>query len=138
MHEPVFFEAHSDIPRQGPGSAASTRRAFSLMNNLPKRPIILDIGCGTGMQTLELAHLSRGRVVALDNHQPFLDELRRRAERAGLAGRVETVNGSMFSLDFGNYRFDTGSPNYALHNLGYLVIWSEGAIYLIGFERGLR
>jgi ubiquinone/menaquinone biosynthesis C-methylase UbiE len=35
----------------------------------------LDIGCGLGMQTIELAKLSKGQIDALDNHQPFLDQL---------------------------------------------------------------
>jgi len=35
----------------------------------------VDIGCGPGMQTLELARISGGRIVAVDNHQPFLDVL---------------------------------------------------------------
>ncbi len=120
----IFFELHRDLPREGPGDDASTCRAYSLLPGLPPRPRLLDIGCGPGMQTLALARLSAGSVVAVDTHQPFLDELERRARRAGLAGRIATRNMSMFDLKFDEAGFD--------------AIWSEGAIYILGFERGLR
>ena len=71
----IFFEVHSNLPRAGPGSNESTNRAFKSLKNLPAKPRILDIGCGPGMQTIELAKLSGGQIEALDNHQPFLDQL---------------------------------------------------------------
>ena len=120
----IFFELHRDIPREGPGDNASTRRAWSLLTDLPDRPRLLDIACGPGMQTLELARISRADITALDTHQPFLDELSRRAAREGLAGRITILNQSMFELDFEPGSFD--------------VLWSEGAIYIIGFEQGLQ
>lgn len=120
----IFFELHRDIPRQGPGDNASTRKAFSLLTGLPEQPRILDVGCGPGMQTVELARISAGSIVAIDTHQPFLDELARRAGREGVAGRIVPLNKSMFELDFEPGSFD--------------LIWSEGAIYIIGFEKGLR
>lgn len=120
----IFFELHRDIPRQGPGDNASTRKAFSLLTGLPEQPRILDVGCGPGMQTVELARISAGSIVAIDTHQPFLDELARRAGREGVAGRIVPLNKSMFELAFEPGSFD--------------LIWSEGAIYIIGFEKGLR
>jgi ubiquinone/menaquinone biosynthesis C-methylase UbiE len=120
----LFFELHQDIPREGPGEAASTRRAFALMNGLPSQPRILDIGCGPGMQTLELARISAGSILAIDTHAPFLEALARRASREGLAKQISVRNQSMFALGFEPGSFD--------------VIWSEGAIYIIGFEKGLR
>ena len=120
----LFFELHQDIPREGPGEAASTRRAFALLTGLPAEPRLLDIGCGPGLQTLELARISAASILAIDTHQPFLDALARRASREGLAERITTLKQSMFALDFEPASFD--------------VLWSEGAIYIIGFERGLR
>jgi len=75
----IFYALFSGLPRCGPGSDASTRRAFSLLPPLPPNPKILDVGCGPGMQTLELARLAGGTVTAVDNHAPYLEELRRRA-----------------------------------------------------------
>jgi len=120
----IFWELHCDIPREGPGDNASTRNAYALLNNLPEQPRILDIACGPGMQTIELAKISTGNILAVDTHQPFLDELNKCASSADLTGRISTRNLSMFELDLEPGSFD--------------VIWSEGAIYILGFERGLR
>jgi len=121
-HE-VFWEIHRDLPREAPGSAASTLRAFSMLPGLSVSPRILDIGCGPGAQTVALASASQATLTAIDTHQPFLDDLGRRAAQAGISERVQALNASMFELNF-EQPFD--------------LIWSEGAIYIIGFERGLR
>lgn len=76
------------------------------------------------MQTLVLARETDGQVVAVDRHQPYLDELNRRARRQWLSDNIRTVNGSMTALNFPDETFD--------------LIWSEGAIYVMGFENGLR
>ncbi len=121
----LFWQLHSGLPREGPGNDESTRKALrSVTGSLPDAPRILDIGCGPGMQTLVLARETAGHVTAVDRHQPFLDELNRRAAREGLADRITTVNASMSALGFPDASFD--------------LIWSEGAIYIMGFAEGLR
>jgi ubiquinone/menaquinone biosynthesis C-methylase UbiE len=52
---------------------------------------VLEPGCGMGYFTLELARRvgPRGRVVAVDLQEKMLAGLRRRAARAGLAGRID-------------------------------------------------
>ncbi|MFC1799034.1 class I SAM-dependent methyltransferase [Thermodesulfobacteriota bacterium] len=122
--EKVFFEIHSGNPREGPGDFASTQKAFVLMADLSAKPAIMDIGCGPGKQTLDLLTLTEGTVIAVDNHQPYIDRLNEQAADRGLQDRVTAVNGDMFHLDFNAESFD--------------VIWSEGAIYIIGFEKGLK
>jgi cyclopropane fatty-acyl-phospholipid synthase-like methyltransferase len=119
----IFFEIHQDNPREGPGDNASTRRAYEMLQDLPPEPQILDIGCGPGMQTLELARISGGRITAVDNYWPFLDRLKQNAKEAGLEDRIRIINQSMFSLEL-TEKFD--------------VVWSEGAIYIMGFRKGLR
>ena len=119
----IFYEVHSNLPREGPGDNESTNRAFKLLKNLPAKPRILDIGCGPGMQTIELAKLSGGQIEALDNHQPFLDQLNLSAKKEGLSNRIKTVKGDMFNLKYEKESFD--------------LIWCEGAIFIIGFEKGL-
>src|SRR6202051_4651832 len=89
-----FWQIHRDLPREGPGDNASTRRALACLT-LPEAPAILDIACGPGMQTIDLARTTRGRITALDTHQPFLDEVQRRAVAAGLADRITIVRASM-------------------------------------------
>ena len=100
-----------------------TRKAFRMLPEMD-RPRILDIGCGSGISTLELARLSQGEIVAIDIDQPALDKFDIRIRQAGLTDRIRSVNCSMFDMDFPNESFD--------------IIWSEGSIYAIGFERGLR
>jgi len=60
----------------------------------------------------------------LDNHQSFLDELEKKAIDDNLSGNIEIKLGSMFKMPFSAERFD--------------IIWFEGAIYIMGFEEGLR
>jgi len=120
----VFWEVHSGLPREGPGDNESTRKAYLMLEGLPENPRILDIGCGPGMQTIELAKLSGGQIVALDNHQPFLEQLKKSAKKEGIIDRIKAVKDDMFNLNYGNNSFD--------------LIWSEGAIFVIGFEKGLR
>jgi ubiquinone/menaquinone biosynthesis C-methylase UbiE len=100
-----------------------TRRAYQMLPEL-EIPAILDIGCGTGVPTLELARLSSGRIIGLDVDQECLAELTRKAEAAGLADRVKTMHCSLLALEFPNETFD--------------LIWAEGSIAIIGFERGLK
>jgi SAM-dependent methyltransferase len=120
----IFWQIHSDLPREGPGDNESTRRAFSMMSGLPQRPRVLDIACGPGMQTLELLRISDATVVAIDTHLPFLEELQRRALAAGVLNRVEARKESMFALPFEERAFD--------------VIWCEGAMYIMGVEDALK
>ncbi|MFX0132612.1 MAG: class I SAM-dependent methyltransferase [Candidatus Hodarchaeota archaeon] len=119
-----IFELHTDLPREGPGSNEFTRKAFLMLKDLPKKPKILDIGCGTGMQTIEIAKLTEGKIIALDIHQPFLDKLKSRAINEGVLNKIEVLNRTMFAMDFEENFFD--------------LIWSEGAIYFLGIEKGLK
>ncbi|MCX7710848.1 MAG: class I SAM-dependent methyltransferase [Clostridia bacterium] len=120
----IFFEIHQDIPREGPGSNETTRKVFSMIHEFPEIPRILDVGCGPGMQTIELAKSTQGDIIALDFHQPFLDVLNKNIQKERLTDKVKTVHGSMFDLPFEKESFN--------------MIWSEGAIYIMGFEKGLK
>ena len=119
-----FWTIHSGLPREGPGDNKSTRRAYRMLKDLPKNPRILDVGCGPGMQTVELAKLSGGQIVALDFHEPFLEQLKEATKKEYVIDRVRAVKGDMRNLKFEDCSFD--------------VVWSEGAIFIIGFEKGLR
>lgn len=121
--EALFAMFDASLPRQGPGNNAATRQAWSLLGTLPTTPTVLDIGCGSGMQTLELARLSRGQVIGIDYFVPYLQMLQQRATHARLAAQVTPVNCSMDALAFADGSFD--------------IIWSEGAMYIIGFAQGL-
>lgn len=119
-----FYELYEGLPRCGPGNKDSTRTAYSGMRDIPDRPQILDIGCGPGLQTMELARLSGGDIIALDNHQPFLDKLQAKAREAELDEHIRVLCQSMLEMTFEEESFD--------------VIWSEGALYFMGFKNGLK
>ena len=120
----LFFEMFTGLPRQGPGDAESTRRALSLVPGVGTGTRVLDVGCGTGSQTLTIVQHSPASVVAIDLHPPFIEELNREAAARGVANRVDGRVGDMRRLEFGAGSFD--------------LIWCEGAIYVLGFEAGLR
>ncbi len=119
-----FYQVFEFLPRQGPGCTGATKNARSLLPPLPDGAQILDIGCGSGTQTRDLAALSTGTITAVDNHQPFLDTIRAQSGKDGMDGRIKTICASMDTLPFEPRQFD--------------LIWSEGAIFIIGFEKGLR
>lgn len=120
---PVFWEIHEGLPRQGPGSNEYTRRAFNEIPTLDI-PHILDIGCGPGMQTLELARISDGDIVAVDVVDSFLEQLNESAKKEGFSERIRTKNMSMTDLCFPDETFD--------------ILWSEGAAYIMGFDAALK
>jgi len=93
---------------------------------LPKleRPRILDIGCGSGVPTIELAKLSDGEIIGIDIDQSLLNNLNRKIEDEGFSGRVRTMKCSLFEIDLPDESFD--------------IIWAEGSIWIIGFEKGLK
>jgi SAM-dependent methyltransferase len=119
-----LYELCEALPRCGPGDNEFTKRAFYAIPKPPKHPFILDIGCGPGVQTIELAKISNGKIIALDNHQAFLDKLMEQARNERLEENIIPKNLSMLDMDFDENTFD--------------IIWSEGALYFMGFQNGLK
>ncbi|NCC34652.1 MAG: class I SAM-dependent methyltransferase [Chloroflexia bacterium] len=122
LEHDVFWKIHRDLPREAPGSDAATMQALAMLPDLPPNARILDVGCGPGAQTLALAKATQGHITAVDTYQPFLDELACRAAIAGVGEQITPVQASMLELPF-EEPFD--------------LIWSEGAIYIMGFAEGL-
>lgn len=127
MSAAAWWRLNGELEQQGPGSDASTLRALSTLGSLADLPTdaprILDMGCGPGRQSRALARATSGTVVALDRLPAFLEQLMRRSERAGLAERIRSVRGDM------------SRPPFALDSFD--LVWSEGAVYIPGFEKGL-
>lgn len=120
----LICDFFSNMERQGPGSPEATLKALSFIDNLTDKSVIADIGCGTGGQTMVLAQHAPGRITGLDLFPDFIKIFNRNAKQLGLQDRVKGIEGSMDNLPFQQEELD--------------LIWSEGAIYNIGFERGLK
>jgi len=120
----LICEFFLNTQRQGPGSPEATLRALSFIDGLTDESRIADLGCGTGGQTMTLARHAPGHVTGLDFYPGFIERFNANARGANFGDRVKGVVGSMDDLPFREGELD--------------LIWSEGAIYNIGFERGLR
>jgi SAM-dependent methyltransferase len=121
----LLIDFHKEAERQGPGSVKDTKRALEWMGISRKKNLrIADVGCGTGGQTITLAQHTGGQITAVDLFPDFLEELNKRGRRLGLEDKIESVTASMEDLPFEKEALD--------------VIWSEGAIYNMGFEAGIK
>ena len=100
-----------------------TRQAFQFLPRI-KEANILDVGCGSGIPTIELAKLSGGKITGIDIDQNTLDKLNEKIQLKGLCNRVFTKKCSLLNIDFPDESFD--------------IIWAEGSIHIVGFEKGLR
>jgi SAM-dependent methyltransferase len=119
----IFFEVYEALPRQGPGNRDCVARAFQFCSELPPSPVILDLGCGVGAQTLHLAELTSGVITAIDNHSPSIERLKETLIKRGLSQRVKAQVGDM------------AHPEQLPES--YDLIWSEGAFYNIGITKAL-
>lgn len=120
----LIVEYFSGIDRQGPGSPEMTIKALSFIDDLTADSKIADIGCGTGGQTMVLARNTKGEITGIDLSPAFIELFNTTVEKFDLEHRVTGITGSMDNLPFHDGELD--------------LIWSEGAIYNIGFERGLN
>ncbi|MFX1285946.1 MAG: class I SAM-dependent methyltransferase [Promethearchaeota archaeon] len=99
-----------------------TRKAFLMLPEL-ESPRILDIGCGSGVPTIELAKLSNGKIIGIDKDQSLLDKLKKKIEGEGLTRQVKTKKCSLFEIDFPDASFD--------------IIWAEGVAF-VDFKKRLK
>jgi len=120
----LICEYFSSIERQGPGSPEVTIKALSFIDHLTPASRIADIGCGSGGQTMVMARHAPGHITGIDLFPAFIELFNSNARKLNLQERVTGKVGSMEKLAFEAEELD--------------LIWSEGAIYNIGFERGLN
>lgn len=120
----LICEFYSNLERQGPGSPEVTIKALSFIDDLDSNSKIADIGCGTGGQTMVLAQYTRGQIQGIDLLPSFVNTFNTNAKKLNLQYRVKASVGLMDELKFENEELD--------------LIWAEGAIYNIGFEKGLQ
>ena len=100
-----------------------TREAFQLIPKIEK-PTILDVGCGTGVPTIELAKISKGDLIAIDKNAEDLEKLDEKIGKEKLSNQIKTMQVSLLKNNFDDNFFD--------------IIWAEGVIHVIGFEKGFK
>jgi ubiquinone/menaquinone biosynthesis C-methylase UbiE len=122
----LLVDLHKNLERLGPGDEAETLKALELTGiDKTKKLKVADIGCGTGASTFTLAkQLINAEIIAVDLFDVFLDSLNKRAKTLGLNSKINTLCLSMEELPFNEKEFD--------------LIWSEGAIYSVGFENAIK
>jgi SAM-dependent methyltransferase len=120
----LICEYYLRFDRQGPGNREMTLRALNFIDGLTAGSHIADLGCGTGGQTMTLAAATPAHITGLDLFPAFIDRFNEQAWEHGVRDRAQGVVGSMDALPFAERSLD--------------LIWCEGAIYNIGFERGLN
>jgi ubiquinone/menaquinone biosynthesis C-methylase UbiE len=126
MNYDLLIDLHKGNKRQGPGGDEQTKQAMQLagLMNSSQALQIADIGCGTGASTLVLAKNLNATITAVDLFQDFLDVLSADADKHGVADKIKTLAVSMEKLPFEEASLD--------------VIWAEGAIYNMGFAKGVE
>ena len=120
----VIYDYFSNVERQGPGSPEITLKALSFIDGITEKSKVADIGCGTGGQAMVLAQNIPCEITGVDSWSGFIDQFNQTAQIKDLHGRVKGIVGNMENLPFQEEDLD--------------LIWSEGAIYNIGFNRGLN
>lgn len=124
VHLPLLIDLHKQGVRQGPGGDEPTQLVIELACLTRSSPMkVADIGCGTGAASLFLAKTLNVQIIAVDIIDDFLNELSHRAKQAGVDGKISTLTCGMDELPFVDEELD--------------IIWSEGSIYNIGFEKGI-
>jgi ubiquinone/menaquinone biosynthesis C-methylase UbiE len=120
----ILIKYYSGLERLGPGSKADTLRALEMTCLSDANQLkVADIGCGAGASALVLASKLNAQITAVDLFPEFLENLKFNAKKCGLNEKIITKQASMESLSFDQNEFD--------------MIWSEGAIYNIGFKNGI-
>jgi ubiquinone/menaquinone biosynthesis C-methylase UbiE len=101
-----------------------TRKAYAMLPPAKSRPRrILDIGCGTGGPSIELARLSGGTVVGIDVDERALEVMREHVAEAGLEDRVTARCASLHDPTFPDASFD--------------LLWEEGVLHLLDTDDSL-
>ncbi len=120
----IIYEYFSNTERQGPGNAVETLKALNFIPGLTGKSKIADMGCGTGGQTMTLGQNTACEIIGIDVWPDFIDKFNRNSLDQKLQDRVKGIVGNMENLPFHEEELD--------------LIWAEGSIYNIGFERGLN
>lgn len=95
------------------------RRVTVAKTGLKRGGKALDVCCGTGMLTLELARVAgpEGKVVGVDFSEEMLEVARRNVANFPLKGVIEFVHGNAMDLPFPDDTFDCATIGFGLRNV---------------------
>jgi ubiquinone/menaquinone biosynthesis C-methylase UbiE len=100
-----------------------TKKAYGFISKF-NNPQILDVGCGSGVPTIELARLSNGHVTGIDIDETSLNLLQDKIKKMKINKQISIFKKSISAMDFPKESFD--------------IIWAEGSVFVIGFENSIK
>jgi len=113
----AYLHGHHDSVLRSHRWRTAENSAGYLLPRLPAAGRLLDIGCGPGTITIDLAALiPGGEVVGIDAAADVLDSARREAGRQGQRN-VRFATGDAYHLDFGDGEFDVVHAHQVLQHL---------------------
>ncbi len=119
VHDPgmdTYTHGHAEPVLQSHRWRTAENSAGYLLPHLRPGLDLLDVGCGPGTITVDLARrVAPGRVVGLDVSPDPLDEARAAADRAGVA--VEFAVGDTYALEAADDSFDVVHAHQVLQHL---------------------
>jgi SAM-dependent methyltransferase len=117
----TYLHGHHDSVLRSHRWRTAENSAGYLLARLPAGAHVLDVGCGPGTITVDLAaRVPGGRVTGIDAAPDVLAEARQEADRRGQANvRFET--GDAYRLAYGDGTFDVVHAHQVLQHLSYPV-----------------
>ena len=96
-------------------------KAISIIPEI-ESPLIMDVGCGSGVPTLALADNFKGTITAVDFDTKSINRLEEKVKELNLSNRITLLNCSLFDMEFEESLFD--------------IILAEGFLNVVGFQKG--
>ena len=116
MPDTTYTHGHDDSVLRSHRWRTATNSAAYLLPRLHPGQDLLDVGCGPGTITCDLARaVAPGRVVGIDATAEVLDQAREAVERDGLAVTFEVAD--LFALPFGDDSFDVVHAHQVLQHV---------------------
>ncbi len=100
------------------------KHLFKAISIIPpiEKPLLLDVGCGSGVPTLSLFQKFKGNVIALDIDNKSLNRLEEKIKEQNLSDKITLINNSFFEVNLEENQFD--------------IILAEGFLNVVGFQNG--